>query len=304
MAIPKHDDIRIPALQLLAEHNLLTLKEFETPLANIFGLTEAERMQKYASGNSKVFYDRISWALSYMNMAGLLEKPKRGTYQISPIGKSQLKTPNKLNAFIENKMKERSAAKKAETPSIISETNGLTPQETLYESFTKIQLSTYNDIIDVILNKSPREFEKLVVLLLQKMGYGGEVKASGEVTQASNDKGIDGIIKEDVLGLGRIYIQAKRYARANTVGREEVQKFVGALATAQSNKGVFITTSSYTKNAIEYADSLNGTPTLILIDGNQMAEYIYQYNLGMQTEQTFEIKKLDSDFWDAIEDAN
>ena len=136
------------------------------------------------------------------------------------------------------------------------------------------------------------------------MGYGGEVKAAGEVTQYSNDKGIDGIIKEDVLGLGRIHIQAKRYARENTVGREEVQKFVGALAVAQSNKGVFITTSSYSKGAIKYAENLNGTTTLVLIDGNKLAEYIYQYSLGMQTEQTIEIKKLDSDFWDSIDDAD
>ncbi|WP_428357213.1 restriction endonuclease [Methyloprofundus sp.] len=106
------------------------------------------------------------------------------------------------------------------------------------------------------------------------------------------------------MGLGRIHIQAKRYARENTIGREEVQKFVGALAVAQSNKGVFITTSFYSKGAIEYSENLNGTTTLVLIDGNQLAEYIYQYSLGMQTEQTIEIKKLDSDFWDSIDNAD
>ncbi|GAG34903.1 unnamed protein product, partial [marine sediment metagenome] len=119
----------------------------------------------------------------------------------------------------------------------------------------------------------------------------------------SNDEGIDGVIKEDVLGLGRIHIQAKRYDRNNTVGREEIQKFVGALAVAQSNKGVFITTSSYSKGAIEYADSLHGSTTLVLIDGQGLAKYIYDYNLGMQTEQTIEIKKMDSDFWDSMQDA-
>lgn len=134
------------------------------------------------------------------------------------------------------------------------------------------------------------------------MGYGGEVKAAAVVTSYSGDKGIDGIIKEDVLGLGRIHIQAKRYAQNNTVGREEIQKFVGALAVAQSNKGVFITTSSYSKGALEYAESLNRSTTLVLIDGFQLAEYIYDYGLGMQVEQTIEIKKLDSDFWDSMED--
>jgi len=134
------------------------------------------------------------------------------------------------------------------------------------------------------------------------MGYGGEVKSAGEVTQYSNDKGIDGIIKEDILGLGRIYIQAKRYSRENSIGREEIQKFVGALAVAQSNKGVFITTSTYSKGAVQYAENLNGATTLVLIDGKQLAEYIYEYNLGMQIEQTIEIKKLDSDYWDSMTD--
>ncbi len=303
MTIPKHDKIRIPALKLLSEYDSLKLNEFEAPLGKQFGLTEDELSQKYESGNGKIFYDRISWALSYMNMAGLVQKPKRGTYQISGIGKEKLKIPESIDAFIEAQIKQRVPEKKEKTSSIKITNADLTPQEELYDSFSKIQLSIYNEIIDVILDKSPREFEKLVVILLQKMGYGGEVKAAGEVTQYSNDKGIDGIIKEDVLGLGRIHIQAKRYTRKNTVGREEVQKFVGALAVAQSNKGVFITTSSYSKGAIEYAENLNGTTTLVLIDGNQLAEYIYQYSLGMQTEQTIEIKKLDSDFWDSIENA-
>lgn len=304
MTIPKHDDIRVPALKLLTEHDSLKLNEFEAPLARQFSLSDDELSQEYESGNGKIFYDRISWALSYMNMAGLVQKPKRGTYQISDVGKEKLITPERINAFIEAQIKKREPVKREKTPRIQIVNADLTPQEELYDSFSKIQLSVYNEIIDVILDKSPREFEKLVVILLQKMGYGGEVKSAGEVTQYSNDKGIDGIIKEDVLGLGRIHIQAKRYARENTVGREEVQKFVGALAVAQSNKGVFITTSSYSKGAIEYAENLNGTTTLVLIDGNQLAEYIYQYSLGMQTEQTIEIKKLDIDFWDSIEDAD
>lgn len=141
-----------------------------------------------------------------------------------------------------------------------------------------------------------------MVLLLQCMGYGGEVKDAAEVTKYSNDKGIDGIVKEDVFGLGRIHIPAKRYAKHNSIGRDEIQKFVGALAVAKSNKGVFITTSSYTKGAVEYADSLNGTTALVLIDGRGLAEYIYEYDLGMQVEQTVVIKKLDSDFWDSMVD--
>jgi len=296
MTIPKHDDIRIPALKLLCENETLRLKEFEKLLAESFGLTEEEVVQEYDSGNGKIFYDRISWALSYMNMAGLVQKPKRAIYQISDIGKEQLKTPEKINAFIAEQIEKREPKKKPD--------NGtkLTPQEELYESSSKIRQSIYTDIIDVILSKSPREFEKLVVMLLQRMGYGGKIKTAAVVTKYSNDKGIDGIIKEDVLGLGRIHIQAKRYARDNSVGREEIQKFVGALAVTQSNKGVFITTSSYSKGANEYAESLSGITTLVLIDGEQLSKFIYEYGLGMQIEQTIEIKKLDNDFWDLMGD--
>lgn len=178
----------------------------------------------------------------------------------------------------------------------------MTPQEQLYDSYDNILLSAYEEILDTIISKSARDFEVLVVNLLEKMGYGGEVRDAGEVTQYSNDGGIDGVIKEDVLGLGRIHIQAKRYSRENTVGREEIQRFVGALAVAQSNKGIFITTSSYSKSAIKYASSLHGSTTLVLIDGQQLAKYIYDYSLGMQTEQVIEIKRLDSDYWDSMQD--
>jgi restriction system protein len=302
MTIPKHDEIRIPALRLLTDNESLRLHEFEAPLAKSFALTDDEVEQKYDSGNGKIFYDRISWALSYMNMAGLVQKPKRGTYQISDLGHKQLTTPDSINTFIATQIENRELTRRNKSDPVKGVQTNLTPQEELYESFSKIQSSMNNEILDVILNKSPREFEKLVVILLQHMGYGGEVKASGEVTNYTNDKGIDGIIKEDVLGLGRIHIQAKRYAKGNSVGREEIQKFVGALAVAQSNKGVFITTSSYSKGAIEYAENLNGATTVVLIDGNKLAHYIYEYGLGMQVEQTIEIKKLDSDFWDSIDD--
>ncbi|MCH5306151.1 MAG: restriction endonuclease [Rikenella sp.] len=133
------------------------------------------------------------------------------------------------------------------------------------------------------------------------MGYGGEVKDSGQVTPLSKDGGIDGIIKEDILGFGRIYIQAKRYARDRAVERDEVQKFVGALAVVQSNKGVFITTSYFSKGAIDYVKSLNNAATIVLIDGNQLAEYIYDFGVGMQLEQTIKVKKLDQDFWETME---
>lgn len=301
MSIPKHDQIRVPALSLLAERGQLKLREFEQPLAKHFGLSDAEIQEEYDSGNGKIFYDRISWALSYMNMAGLLNKPKRGVYEISELGKEKLKAPEAINQFIAAQFAKQQEDKPAKADKVTLDEENLTPQEELYESAKKIRQARYQELIDTILSKTPREFESLVVLLLQKMGYGGEITQSGLVTSYTNDGGIDGIIKEDVLGFGRIHIQAKRYAQANSVGRQEIQSFVGALAVAQSNKGVFITTSSFSKGAVQYATSLNGNTTLILIDGQKLAEYLYEYGVGVQVEHTVQIKKLDSEFWDSME---
>lgn len=307
MAIPKHDEIRVPAMDLLKTNGTMKLRDFIEPLAAHFNLSDEEINEMYPSGNGHVFYDRISWALSYLNMGGLLDKPKRGMYKINQKGIDLLNTPEKVDKYIEQQLEKRepSRQKKKTTQEQLAlddSSSELTPQEKLYSSFSNIRKSIYTEILNTILTKTPVSFERLVVLLLQKMGYGGEIENSGLVTKVSNDGGIDGIIKEDVLGLGRIHIQAKRYKIDNPIGREEIQKFVGALAVAQSNKGVFITTSYYSKGAIEYANNLNGSTTLVLIDGKQLAEYIYDYGLGMQVEQTIEIKKLDADFWDSMKD--
>ena len=141
-----------------------------------------------------------------------------------------------------------------------------------------------------------------MVSLLQKMGYGGEVTDSAIVTPYTNDKGIDGIIKEDVLGFGTICIQAKKYSLDNPVGSDAVQRFVGALAQARSSKGVLITTSSFTSSAIRFVQDVSSNTKIVLIDGKKLANYIYDYSLGMQTERTLEIKKLDGDFWDNLQD--
>jgi len=309
MPIPKHDTLRVPVMKLLTENDTMKLKDFIEPIKKQFRLTEDEVMEKYPSGNGQILYDRISWALSYLNMAGLLDKPKRGVFKINQLGIDLLKTPENVDTYIEKKIETREVTRQkkqtvVEALSIDENTSNLTPQEKLYVSYSNIRKSIYSEILETILSKTPVEFEKIVVLLLQKMGYGGEIKDSGLVTKASNDGGIDGIIKEDILGLGRIHIQAKRYKLDISIGREEIQKFVGALAVAQSNKGVFITTSNYTKGAINYVDSLNGTTAIVLIDGKKLAEYIYDFGLGMQIEQTIELKKLDSDFWDSMKDEN
>lgn len=309
MSIPKHNEIRIPVLEFLKKNGSSSSKDMMLPLSQHFKLSDDELNQNYESGNGPIFKDRISWALTYLGFTDLINRPSRGVYEISAKGIDMLKTPGKIDKYIDDCAAKRDAQKKlkAENNSNVVNAkndldNSLTPEESLYQSFNKIKKSRMDEILETIIRKTPTEFEKLVVLLLQKMGYGGEIKNSGTVTKQSNDKGIDGIIKEDILGFGKIYIQAKRYARENTIGREELQKFVGALAVAQSSKGVFITTSSFKSTATDYVNSLNASATIVLIDGQQLAEYIYDYELGMQTEQTFKIKGMDSDFWDELMD--
>lgn len=307
MSIPKYDILRISALKLLMNGQSMKLRDFIEPLATEFKVTEREINEMYPSGNGHIFYDRISWALSYLNMSGLLEKPARGVYKISGKGLAMLnsETPEFINDFVDKEVAKRDKLKKInKNPEIkiVDLNNRQTPQEGLYTSFNNIRNSIYDEILTTILTKTPTAFEKLVVLLLQRMGYGGEVKNSGLVTKQSNDGGIDGIIKEDILGFGRINIQAKRYRLDIAIGREEIQRFVGALAVAQSNKGVFITTSYFSKGAVEYVENLFGNTTVVLIDSKDLASYIYDYGLGMQVEQTIEIKKMDTDFWDSMAD--
>lgn len=301
MSLPKHNELRFPILKELSEGGELTARNFVSPLQNHFDLSSEQLSLMYESGNGPVFYDRISWALSFLYRLEAVDKPRRGSYIINDKGRSLL-TRLDCKEFLVKRRLSRRTNQQTEINNNDEESIENTPQEQLSSSFKNIRQTVYDEIIDTILSKSPRAFEYLVVKLMEKMGYGGQIQNSGVVTQYSNDGGIDGIIKEDILGLGRIHIQAKRYDRSNTISREDVQNFVGALAVAQSNKGVFITTSKYSKGAIEFVDSLNGNTTIVLIDGMALAKYIYDFNLGMQLEQVIEIKRLDSDFWDEMQD--
>lgn len=308
--IPSFDQIRMQALKILESGSVMRAKDFREPLAKHFHLTEDEKNAWYPSGNGEIFLDRISWALSYLFIAGLVEKPKRGDYKISDKGLSLLSscTDDQINEYIKTTVNARNQQKSSKTKEEFETSEGATgenestPQERLYNSYDNIKQSIQSEILATILSKKPQEFERLVVKLLQAMGYGGEVKNSGIVTKLSNDGGIDGFIKEDILGFNLISIQAKRYSIGSNVGRSEVQSFVGAVAGTQSKKGVFITTSDFTKSAVDYVESLNGSPTVILINGRQLTEYIYDLGLGLQTEMTFKVMKMDSDYWDSMED--
>lgn len=307
--IPQFEEIRLQALRELSSGAVMRTKELRDPLAKYFQLTEDEINAWYPSGNGNIFLDRISWALSYLFIAGLVEKPKRGDYKISLKGLEMLSnsTDEQITIYVKNAVLANSSKKIVKSKGCdpmanksVSEEH--TPQENLDNSYNNIKKPISSEILATILSKKPYEFERLVVKLLQMMGYGGEVKNSGIVTKLTNDGGIDGIIKEDILGFNHISIQAKRYAEHNNVGRKEIQSFVGAVAGTSSKKGVFITTSDYTKEAIDYVESLNGSPTIILINGQQLTEYMYDCGLGLQTEKVLKVMKMDMDYWDSMDD--
>ncbi len=306
--IPQFEEIRIEVLKELKSGKVMRMRDLKLLLAKHFHLTQEEMNAWYPSGNGEIFYDRISWALSYLFIAGLVEKPQRGDYKISEKGLSMLSTCTEkqineyVRATVNARTREKSKSKDEKNVSHPTATdNERTPEEDLGDSYDRIKQNIQSQILTTILSKQPQEFERLVEKLLQTMGYGGEIKNSGIVTRLSNDGGIDGIIKEDILGFNHISIQAKRYALNNNVKRNEVQSFVGAVAGTPSKKGVFITTSDFTKGAIEYVESLNGSPTIILINGQQLTDYIYDYGLGLQTEKVLKIMKMDTDYWDAME---
>ncbi len=303
MAIPHFNDLRKPILTLLSDGNQWRKPDLIQPLISHFNLTDEEVNEEYESGNGSIFIDRISWALSYLALSNLLSRPRRGVYIINDLGRSFInKSDDEINGYVKQKMIERQAELIIKPPAdnrdrVDFSSSQNTPQEQLYTSYETIRQGVYDEILDVILSKTPLAFEKLVVELLQKMGYGGAVDKAGRVTRHTKDGGIDGEIREDVLGLGRIHIQAKRYRRDAVIGRPDIQSFAGALLGSNANKGVYITTARYSAEAIEYAETIPSA-RIVLIDGQKLAEYIYQYGLGVQIEQTISIKKLDNDYWD------
>ncbi len=302
MPIPDYQSLMLPLLKLIERKGEISLKEAAIILADELKLTEEEKKQLLPSGTQTFIQNRVGWAGSYLKQAGLLFYPKRGLTSITEDGKKLLKENpahidnqflKRYNKFLEFYDKKRST-KRIEKSSHETEKE-MTPQEALEYGYERINESLASDLLNIIKEKSAEFFENLVVELLLKMGYGGSKQEAGEVIGKSGDGGIDGIIKEDKLGLDIIYIQAKRWQ--GTVGRPEIQKFTGALSGQGARKGIFITTSNFTKDAIDYANQ-NQTYKIVLIDGDKLTELMIEHNLGVSTTATYEIKKIDADYFE------
>ena len=302
MPIPDYQTLMLPLLRFAADGNDHTTREAVEILATEFQLTPAERNELLASGQQAIFNNRVGWANSYLKKAGLLESPRRGALRITARGKKILgDNPTRIDVkylerfpeFIEFRDASRNNRETTTSESVAIATEQ-TPEEALELAHQSLRLSLAQDILSRILSCSPTFFERLVVELLVKMGYGDSRRDAGERIGQSGDGGIDGIIKEDRLGLDTIYIQAKRWQ--GSVGRPEIQKFVGALQGQRAKKGVFITTSSYTAEAIDYASRID--TKVVLIDGQLLANLMMDFDVGVSVSASYIVKRIDSDYFE------
>jgi len=297
MAVPNFEKFLYPFLLNLKDGEL-TLKELRERLIAHFNLTTEDLQSKTKSGNTTQFNDRIGWARQYFRRALFIDIPKNGTYRITQRGADYLKTHTDLT--IDDLMEYpeyaayNSTRKKKESKTDTTSVADLTPTEQLEQAFESIESDLAADLLAKVMEQSPAFFEQLVVDLLVKMGYGGSFADSAKVTQLSNDEGIDGIIYEDKLGLDKIYIQAKRWS--NSVGRPVIQQFAGALVGQNATKGVFITTSTFSKDAKQYVVGLH--QKIVLIDGQELAKFMIEYNVGVSTKKTYEVKRIDTDYFE------
>lgn len=303
--IPTYQDILRPLLEVLNKNNILTLGKSTDLMSEVFSLTPEERIAKLKKGNQTVIKNRTGWAKFYLEKAGLVITVSKGVYAITDSGKNLLNNhkgnidlkylltiPQFAEFYKSKSTKNKVYSKNDADPNIIEESADIinTPDEILEEQYGIINQNLADEILQKILDMSPAFFEQLVIFLLEAMGYG-----HGEVTGRSGDGGIDGIIGEDKLGLDVIHIQAKRWDKGNNVGRKELQSFVGALAGQSGRKGVFITTSSFTKDAMDYNPA---NVKIARIDGNRLAHLMIEHNVGVSIKTTYEIKKLDLDFFE------
>jgi len=305
MAIPDFQTLMLPLLRLLADKQEHAMREVTAALSEQFKLTEDERNLSSEVSGQGVMYNRTAWAKTYLKRAGLIEQPRRGFFTISENGVKVLKSPpSAINLKFLEQFPAYIAAKDGQNQSEISSQpievaviKSATPDELIASGVKSIRDNLVSEILDQIRMGTPFFFEKLVVNLFVKMGYGGAQQGSAWVTGRSGDGGIDGVIHEDKLGLDVIYIQAKRWKEGNTVGGPDMQQFVGALATRKAKKGIFVTASEFTKAAKEVVSQLGHEPRVVLIDGHKLADLMIDYNVGVSIAATYEIKKIDSDYF-------
>lgn len=303
--IPDYQSCMRPALAHLADGRLHRSREVKDALADEFGLSDPERAELLPSGRQRVIDNRVGWALTHLSQAGLVNRPARGQVQITPSGQNvlashaeriDLKVLEQFPSYLQFRDRTREAKVGSGDPSVEHAAAGVSPEDLLATAVAENKAALEGELLKRALALDPRGFELLVLRLLAAMGYGksGAVEHSGQ----SGDGGIDGIISQDPLGLDRIYLQAKQYATDRTVGRPTLQAFAGALMSAQGDRGVFLTTASFTREAVEEARRVN--LRIELIDGKRLAELMLRHGVGVQAKTSVTLYDLDEDFFEEL----
>lgn len=302
MPIPDFQRVMRPLLSSVADKAEHSLKDVKKVLVAHFGITEDELREKIPSGRAFLFDNRLGWANTYLKKAGLISSSRRAYLQITPTGLKFLSEhPNEIKVadlksieLFKSFHQVKATSDNEETLVEVAEIDEKSPEEVIDSAFEVILNDLRSEIIGTIKSCSPLFFEKMVVDLLIKMGYGGSRREAGTAIGKSGDGGIDGIINEDKLGLDSIYIQAKRWE--NTVPIKEIRDFAGSLLSKKARKGVFITTSDFSKSAYDFVNSIE--PRIILIDGNKMASLMIEHGVGVSTKEVYEIKAIDNDYFE------
>jgi restriction system protein len=306
MSIPTFQEIMRPLLNIVADDNEHNLTDLVIKLAKYFNLTDTEKTQLLPSGKQGVFANRVGWAKTYIQKAGLISTVSRGVYKVTSVGQQEIKNPNtpitvkylrskyqQILEFIDvGKNQPEQFSNNPERNTDVN--NIIDPIETIENEFNQLNYQLANDLLDKIKTNTPQFFENLVADLLIKMGYGSSKQDILKNSGHSGDGGIDGIIKEDILGFDKIYIQAKRWDSA--VGSKEIRNFIGALQIHNASKGLFVTTSDYTDSAIRSVIKLNNI-NIILINGIKLAELMIKYNVGVTIKNVYELKHIDADYF-------
>ncbi|MCP3062834.1 restriction endonuclease [Myxococcus sp. K38C18041901] len=301
MAIPDYQALMLPVLDRLEDGQPHELRVLREEIAVALKLSEEDRAELLPSGAQSVFDNRVGWAKTYLEKAGLLKSLKRGVFQITERGRKVLASkPAAINnaLLVEyaefREFTQRPVGDETSTPTSEQRPSGdITPEEALERAYQDLRKKTEAELLNAVLQASPRFFERLVVELLVKMGYGGSLEDAGKALGRSHDGGIDGLIKEDPLGLDVIYVQAKRWQ--NTVGRPDIQAFAGSLEGERARKGVFITASNFSREAKEYVTRIE--KKIVLIDGARLSALMFDFGIGVNAVSAYQVKRVDSDFF-------
>lgn len=301
MSVPDFQSLMLPLLKVAADGKEHSLAETRPLLAAQLNLSMADQEELLPSGRQSRFANRVAWAKVYLQQAGLLLSPRRGWFQISDLGRKTLEAPperidikflGQYPQFAEFRRRRSDVGEEPATTDTEAELE--TPEEALEAAHVKMKASLASELLGRVKSGTPTFFERMVVELLLRMGYGGSRTDAGQVVGKSGDEGIDGTISEDRLGLDIVYLQAKKWE--GTVGRPEVQKFVGALHGRRARKGVLITTGTFSADAASYVEQIE--PRVVLIDGRRLAELMIDFEVGVSTTTTYHVKRVDSDYFD------